>query len=137
MLSYKLDFSSCIIMLGFGKSSEIIHKQVDVLVVRLLSKNQALSCKLTLLYNLQCVTLMSHEQRLITKEHIAMYSNLILWFNPLNTQVLSDKTFKSIKLNSYCSTTTQTVFISFTTWMACPPLKLKCSNVQMVKGLSM
>ena len=28
------------------------------------------------------------EQRLITKEHIATHRDLILWFNPLNTQVL-------------------------------------------------
>ena len=28
------------------------------------------------------------EQILITKEHIIMHTNLILWFNPLYTQVL-------------------------------------------------
>ena len=36
----------------------------------------------------------SREQRLITKEHIATYTNLILWFNPLNTQVLVIKLFE-------------------------------------------
>ena len=30
----------------------------------------------------------SREQRLITKECIGTHTNLILWFNPLNTQVL-------------------------------------------------
>ena len=36
----------------------------------------------------QCIVMMSHEQTLITKEHIAMRTNLILWFNSLTTQVL-------------------------------------------------
>ena len=36
----------------------------------------------------ECIVMTSCEQRLVTKEHITMHTNLILWFNPLNTQVL-------------------------------------------------
>ena len=55
-----------------------------------------------------------------------MYTYLILWFNPLNTHVhtLVIKLYKA--WNSYCNTTSQPVFISFTTYMARPFLKLKC-----------
>ena len=61
------------------------YKQVDVLP----SKNQAL-----------CVTSKSHEQRLITKELIATYVNLIILFKPaLYSSTLVTKLFKrSIKL---------------------------------------
>ena len=31
-----------------------------------------------------CHSIKSREQRLVTKEHIAMHTNLILWFNLLN-----------------------------------------------------
>ena len=64
-------------------------KQVDVLP----SKNQVLcSC-----YSMYCniiydVTHKSREQRLITKEHIAMHTNLILLFK-LILQYFSDKMF--------------------------------------------
>ena len=34
------------------------------------------------------IVMTSREQGLITKEHIATYTNLFLWFNPLNTRVL-------------------------------------------------
>ena len=34
------------------------------------------------------IIMMSREQRLITKEYVATYTNLFLWFNPLNTQAL-------------------------------------------------
>ena len=62
---------------------KIIEKQVDVLP----SKNQAFCCKLNLLIYcaIQCIVMTSHEQRLITKEHIATHTNLFLL---LNTQVL-------------------------------------------------
>ena len=79
----------------------------------------------------------SHEQILITKE---MHTNLILWFNPLNTQVLYIviKLLKVVVLswNSYCNTTSQSVFVSFANT---PTFKTEAlclvSNVQLVKRL--
>ena len=81
-----------------------LGKQVDVLT----SKNQAL-CKLKLplinCYSMYCnniykgITNKSHELRLITKEHIATHTNLILLFKPAlypSTSVI--KLFNSIKL---------------------------------------
>ena len=62
------------------------QKQVDVLP----SKNQAL-CKVNHCQStaIQCIVILfndvtckSREQRLITKEHIAMHTNLILLFKP-------------------------------------------------------
>ena len=40
------------------------------------------------LTTIQCIVMTSREQRLITKEHIATYTNLFLWFNSFNTLVL-------------------------------------------------
>ena len=58
-------------------------KQVDVV-----PKNQALCCKLNLFFAIQCIEMTSREQRLITKEQMAMHTNLFLWFNPLDTHTL-------------------------------------------------
>ena len=70
-----------------------------------------------------------NKDSIITKEHIAMHTNLILPFKPalyFNTLVI--KCFKSIVLsrNSYCNTIGQFCFVNFTTCMAHPLLKLKC-----------
>ena len=53
---------------------------------------------------IECIVMTSREQRLITKEHIAMHTNLFLWFNSLNTQVTL--VYKEVALcrNSYCNT---------------------------------
>ena len=69
----------------------------------------------------------SREQRLITKEHIATHTNLILPFKPaLYSSTLSIKCLKVVlSQNSYCNTIGQSCFISFTTRMAHPLLKLK------------
>ena len=45
----------------------------------------------------------SREQKLITKEHIAMHTNLILLFKPALYPSIVFKVH-SIKLNSYCNT---------------------------------
>ena len=52
----------------------MLYQQVDVLPF----KNQALEVKPLLIPTIQHYLMMSHEQRLITKEHIAMHANLIL-----------------------------------------------------------
>ena len=61
--------------------------QVATYIVDVVPKNQALCCKLNLLFAIQCIEMTSREQRLVTKEQIAMYTNLFLWFNPLDTQI--------------------------------------------------
>ena len=76
------------------------------------------------------ITSKSREQRLITREHIAMHANLILLFKPaLYSSTLVIKLFESsIKFrNYYCNTIGQSSFISFATRMAHPLLKLKRS----------
>ena len=76
-----------IIILVFCIKEQIQCKQVDVLP----SKNQAM-CKLNHCQStaIQCIVIVinditskSCEQRLITKEHIATYTNLILLFKPV------------------------------------------------------
>ena len=70
--------------------------------------------------------MMTHEQRLITKEHIATHTNLILLFKPaLYSRTLVIKVV--LCQNSYCNTIDQSSFTSFATRMARPLLKLKCS----------
>ena len=102
-----------------------------------LKTRRALQVKPLLIY---CYSIVSNdvmstscEQRVITKEHIAMHTNLIL--SALYVlQYFSDKTSKSsTKLFvvssqiSYCNTIGQSSFISFATHMAHPLLKLKHS----------
>ena len=73
-------FASCTLTTSERNYAQL--EQVDVLP----SKNQAFCCKLNLL--IQCIVMTSCEQKLITKEHITTHTNLFLWFNSLNTQVL-------------------------------------------------
>ena len=37
---------------------------------------------------IECIVMTSREQILITMEQIATHTNIFLWLNPLNTQVL-------------------------------------------------
>ena len=39
-------------------------------------------------FAIQCIEMTSREQRLATKEQIAMHTNLFFGFNPLDTQIL-------------------------------------------------
>ena len=69
----------------------------------------------------------SREQRLITKEHIATHTNLILLFKiALDSSTIVIKLFNSKKL-FYAEILTVPSLISFTTCMVCPLLKLKRS----------
>ena len=57
-----------------------------------------------------------------------MHTNLFHWFNSLNNQVrtLVMKLLKVVlSRNSYCNTTSQSVFVSFAMCMARPLIKLK------------
>ena len=57
--------------------------------------------------------------------YIAMY---ILWCKPAQySGTLVIKLLKVLSWNSYCNTTSQPVFVSFTTRATCPLLKLKRS----------
>ena len=84
-------------------------KQVDILP----SKKQAL-CKLNDCQStaIQCIVMMyitcNSCERLITKEHIAMHTNIIL------LQYFSDKNFKSVLSRNSYNTIGQSCLISFT-----------------------
>ena len=63
---------------------------------------------INLLFNY--VTCKLREQRLITKEHIAMHINLALYSSTLVIKCLK----VVLSQNSYCNTIGQSCFISFT-----------------------
>ena len=73
--SLKIAGKCCIYVQFIRASHEVLFRklaqnQVDVLP----SKNQAMYCN-----SINDITSKSHEQRLITKEHIAMHTHLIIW----------------------------------------------------------
>ena len=64
--------------------------QVATYIDDVVPKNQELCCKLNLCFAIQCIEMTSREQRLVTKEQIAIY------FFGLTRSILkyfSDKTF--------------------------------------------
>ena len=83
----------------------------------------------------------SREQILITKEHIVMHTNLILWFTHLVLKYTLVIKLLKVKVvlsqNSYCNTTSQSVFVSFANTHNTPTYKTEVlrlvSNVQLVK----
>ena len=70
----------------FTRINCLFQEKVDVLTT-IQKPGALLQVKLVNLLPFN-VVMTSHEQKVITKEHIATHTNSVLWFNPLNAQIL-------------------------------------------------